>query len=546
MILFVVFVDDEKETRSTKAKGAGGIDARGFQDLHISTFLGFGLIMTFLRRYCRGMLVHVFLIGTLVIQWATLLQGFFTMKNSKIDMGLQRMINADYAVVAVLVSLGAIMGKCNSLQLLVVAVIEAFFFSVNEAINIQVLKVSDFGRSMIVHVFGAYFGLAVSRMIYSRKVCMSQALSMSSKSEMFSFIGTLFLWTYWPSVNATFVDGAARDRALANTFYALAASCTASFSFTVLQSKESRFNSFHLQNATLAGGIAIGSIAAMALTPWGAVIVGIVGALGSVLGYKYSVPKLRRVLKIHDTRGIQATHGIPGILSGVASILVALLADEARYESSLYTLYPARAPLKNSTQLLELQKFSPVPAGEGRKATFQALYQLACLGITIVLAIVGGLITGLIIRLKFFDPVSVNDAFDDHIDFEEKNCIDVSSDVEFEDDDDGKHHDVVQAKHRRIEVLTQQDTSTRNTPVNSEHNLIVNHKNGNHVVPQIQIANDVELDVIGEKEGASDQQPLLASTCPATEEKLVHEKDDGDHTEVPQVDVSNNAVTVEA
>ena len=110
------------------------------------------------------------------------------------------MINADYAVISVLVSLGAIMGKCNSLQLLVIALIETFFFVVNETINLQVLKASDFGRSMIVHVFGAYFGLAVSRMIFSRKVCMSQALSMSNKSEMYTFIGKYILFHLVPSI----------------------------------------------------------------------------------------------------------------------------------------------------------------------------------------------------------------------------------------------------------------------------------------------------------------------------------------------------------
>ena len=61
---------------------------------------------------------------------------------------------------------------------------------------------------------------------------------MSSKSEMYSFVGTLFLWTYWPSVNALHVAGTCEKRAIVNTLYALAACCTASFSFTVLQSKE--------------------------------------------------------------------------------------------------------------------------------------------------------------------------------------------------------------------------------------------------------------------------------------------------------------------
>jgi len=524
VILFVVFVDYGDDFLPQKGKTAVSYTKtiKGFQDLHVSTFLGFGLIMTFLRRYSRGMLVHAFLIGTLVAQWATLLQGFFTMNKTKIEMHLLRMVNADYAVIAVLISLGAVMGKCNSLQLLVIALIETFFYAVNETINLQVLQVSDLGRSMIVHVFGAYFGLAVSRMIYSRKVCMSQALSMSYKSEMYTFIGTLFLWAYWPNVNASFVDGSSENRALANTFYALAASCTASFSFTVLQSKEGKFNVFHLQNATLAGGVAVGSIAAMFLHPWGAVIVGIVGALGSVLGYKYFVPKLRRVFKIHDTRGVQAAHGVPGILSGVASILVALLADEKTYGSeSLYKLYPARAPIDNSTKFIQLKLIAPsIPPGEDRKAHEQALYQMACLGITILLAVVGGLITGLIIRLSFFDPVSVNDAFDDHPDFEESNCIDVSSDVEYDDDDDHvKHHDVVVGTKPRCHIpdsqhsLTNHTNNSRSSLVTSQHslipnqkserNLVANHKaiSQNHV-PQIHI----EMDVIKD---ANDEQQLL-------------------------------------
>ena len=97
--------------------------------------------------------------------------------------------NADYAVIAVLISFGAILGKCNSLQMLVVGLFQTFFFAVNEAISIRFLQATDTGRSIVVHVFGAYFGIAVSRMLYSKKVCRSQAISMSNKSEMYSLIG---------------------------------------------------------------------------------------------------------------------------------------------------------------------------------------------------------------------------------------------------------------------------------------------------------------------------------------------------------------------
>lgn len=421
-----------------------------FQDVHVMVFLGFGLIMTFLRRYSRGMLVHSFLIGGLVIQWATLLQGLFSMENKKVLLTLSRMLNADYAVMAVLISFGALMGKCNSLQLLITAMLETFFFAVNEAILLRYLDVSDNGRAIVVHIFGAYFGLAVSRMIFSRKVCMSQALSMSSKSEMYSFIGTLFLWVYWPSMNAAFVSGSAHNRAIANTYYALAASCLSAFSFTVLQSKESKFNILHLQNATLAGGVSIAAVAAMLLKPWYAIIIGVVGALSSVLTYKFIMPALRRHLKIHDTRGIHAAHGVPGIVSALASIVVAIMANESKFKASLYDMYPARVPKQNTTQYLELQKFSSFPPGEGRTALMQGMYQLGGLVCTLAVAIFGGVLTGFIIRIKFFEPVKVNDAFDDHVDFDEANCIDVSSEPEYEDDDE-RHHDSIHGTTRLID-----------------------------------------------------------------------------------------------
>ena len=56
--------------------------------MHLLTLLGFGLILTFLKRYTQGSLVHSFLIIGVVVQWATLLQGFFKMRKSKVHLTL--------------------------------------------------------------------------------------------------------------------------------------------------------------------------------------------------------------------------------------------------------------------------------------------------------------------------------------------------------------------------------------------------------------------------------------------------------------------------
>ena len=43
----------------------------------------------------------------------------------------------------------------------------------------------------------------------------------------------------------------------------------------------------HIQNATLAGGVAVGTTANMPLEPWGAIFLGCVAGIVSVVGFKY-------------------------------------------------------------------------------------------------------------------------------------------------------------------------------------------------------------------------------------------------------------------
>ena len=63
-----------------------------FQDIHLLALLGFGLILTFLKRYTKGSMVHSFLIVGVVVQWATLLQGFFKMERSKVLLTIDRYV----------------------------------------------------------------------------------------------------------------------------------------------------------------------------------------------------------------------------------------------------------------------------------------------------------------------------------------------------------------------------------------------------------------------------------------------------------------------
>jgi len=96
----------------------------------------------------------------------------------------------------------------------------------------------------------------------------------------------------------------------------------------------------------------------------------------------------------------------------------------------MYTLWSARAPKKNSTEYLRLTNLGVTfDAGEGRSAKAQAGYQIAGLAVALAIAVLGGIVTGFIVRWKIFDPPSREQMYDDE-DYWEVPCEEPSDDLE--------------------------------------------------------------------------------------------------------------------
>lgn len=111
---------------------------------------------------------------------------------------LNRLTAAEFTAGAVLITFGAVLGKVSRLQLLVIGFFEAIFFAINEYLNIHYLKIADAGGSMVIHAFGAYFGLAVARVIYKKIHSGNDKEEAVYHSDMFAMIGEYTEWYLLP------------------------------------------------------------------------------------------------------------------------------------------------------------------------------------------------------------------------------------------------------------------------------------------------------------------------------------------------------------
>ncbi|XP_060707497.1 ammonium transporter Rh type A-like isoform X2 [Hemiscyllium ocellatum] len=366
-----------------------------FQDIHVMIFVGFGFLMTFLKNYGFSSVGFNLLIAAFGLQWGILMQGWLhNFKGGKIKVGILSLINADFSTATALISFGAVLGKTSPIQLLIMTLLEITIFACNEYLVTTVLKAKDVGASMTIHAFGAYFGLAVSRVLYRPGLQGGHDNEGSVyHSDLFAMIGTLFLWMFWPSFNSAIAENPdGQYRAIINTYFSLAACVLTAYALSSLVDKKGKLDMVHIQNATLAGGVAAGTSADMMIHPYGSLLIGFTAGIISTVGFKYLTPIFASKLNIHDTCGVHNLHGMPGILGGLAGIIASAMASENVYGAGLIQTFPA-----------------------GRSGIEQAGYQAAGLGVSLGVALIGGTITGFILCISFWGQPPDQNCFDDDI-----------------------------------------------------------------------------------------------------------------------------------
>uniref|UniRef100_A0A8C3NR71 Ammonium transporter AmtB-like domain-containing protein n=1 Tax=Cyanoderma ruficeps TaxID=181631 RepID=A0A8C3NR71_9PASS len=355
-----------------------------FQDVNHMVIFGFGFSLMVLRRYGFSSTGFNFLLVVLGVQCSVLVEDFLVFLGVQPDeVGVRSLAKAVVSMTAVVISTGAVLGKANPVQLIVMTLVELTFFYISRCINRRYLQVPEHLSLMHVHLFGAYFGLAVSSRFPGPHPGLDKGRS-TPKSDLFSMLGTVFVWVFWPSFNSLLADS--KERAVLNTYLALAVSAVAAFLLSALTSKDGKFRMTHIHSAVLAGGVAVSYTAPSIQHPWIAMILGLLGSVVTILGSHCLQGCFNRALKLQDTSGVHFTFGLPAALGAVASVVLCVV---------------EKGIAKQWNDLSSLGYLVLVDVG--------AFCQ------TISTALITGLVTGLILNIKLLKAVHVSKYFDDQL-----------------------------------------------------------------------------------------------------------------------------------
>ncbi|XP_068824884.1 RH-like protein [Capricornis sumatraensis] len=356
---------------------------RDFQDVFIMATLGFGFLNTSLRRHCWSSIAFNLFLLALGVQLAVLLDGLLlelSLRKMVIDM--PRIQRATMSATSVLISAGVVLGKVNLLQLVIMTLIEVTAFSATRLVGMKYLNMDSHVSMMYIHMFAAYFGLTVV-------CCLQKPLPNASEDKdqtatspsLFTMLGTLFLWMFWPSFNSALLDVAEeRKMAVFNTYYALAVSTVTAILMSALVHPKGKINMTHIHKAALAGGVVVGAPSNLIHYPWLAMVLGFLAGMISIAGVKYLQACLQQTLELHDTYGVHYTFGLPGLLGGIVNIVLMALQAQG---------------IDKSTR------------------GYQVLIDVGTLGFTIIMGVISGLLTGLLLNLNIWKSTHKVHYFDD-------------------------------------------------------------------------------------------------------------------------------------
>jgi ammonium transporter Rh len=304
------------------------------RSIHIMAMLmvGFGFLMVFIKKYGRSAVTATYLLVSIAIPVYFFVRGtgpFAKPEAAEMD----KFIMAEFAAASLLICAGAVLGRLKMSQYLALGAIFTLCYMANEWIVLNgglgllaAGAVRDTGGSIVIHAFGALFGLGVILTMTTERE-FAEKIECDATSDRFSMLGSMVLWVFWPSFCAALVAPDMVSFTAINVVLALCGATLVTYIASVVL-REGKISIADIANASLAGGVAIGSACDTA-THKEALLIGMLAGAVSTFGFAIVQGRLQNRLRSIDTCGVLNLHGWPGLLGGIAAIFVIEGIDKA-------------------------------------------------------------------------------------------------------------------------------------------------------------------------------------------------------------------------
>jgi ammonium transporter Rh len=325
--------------------------------IHILAMLvvGFGFLMVFVRRYGFGATTGTYLVVATGLPLYMFLRSNGMVGHTIQAHSVETLMLAEFSVATALIAMGAVLGRLRVFQYALLTLVLVPLYALNEYLVLDngsglTKGFQDSAGSIVIHAFGAYFGLAASLVLTTAEQ-RSQPIESDPTSDRFGMLGSMVLWLFWPSFATAIVPFEQMPQTIVNTILALSGATLATY-FLSTRFHHGKTSMVDIANASLAGGVSIGSTCNL-VSPAGAFSIGLLAGALSTIGFVFIQPRLESKMKLVDTCGVHNLHGMPGLFGGLCAIAV-------------------------------------VPSVVGA--------QLVGIAMTLVIAVIGGVIAGMVIK----------------------------------------------------------------------------------------------------------------------------------------------------
>lgn len=309
---------------------------KGFQEINIMIFFGFGLLRAFLKHYSWTVIALTLIAGVLATEFGYFLlicwSAIFNTELSYGKFNFQHLLDSNMCAGAVIISLGTILGKISMPQYLILVITETIAVTLNYTLLRKVLKIIDVGGTLTVHLYGALFGGIFSFITFfskyeQKRIRESRHLGSSYYTNVLALFGNLILISYFPAFNTSLInddfqrtiddDGAVSPKyeGVINTYFALIGSIIGTFCTSPFFNN-GKLSLQDILNSSFSGGIAVGGCCHLINHYWVSIIFGLFA--GSITTILSNIISRKLNFNIyHDTANAFYYHGIPGFIGGI-------------------------------------------------------------------------------------------------------------------------------------------------------------------------------------------------------------------------------------